>query len=120
MTHATPLALLEAYVEGSKRLDRDLLASCFHPDAVMAGDLDGTLLIGGPEPFLNDIAGMAAAGVDHSGFTAQIADLEFTGRVATGTVRSQGFGARFDFVDRFHLIEAEAGWQIVSKNFTTV
>jgi len=119
MTHATPLAVLEAYVEGSRRLDRDLLASCFHPQAVMAGDLAGALLIGGPEPFLSDIAGMAAAGVDHSGFVAQIADLDVTGRTAAGTVRSQGFGARFDFVDRFHLIETDAGWQIVSKNFTT-
>lgn len=120
MSFSTPRAVLEAYIEGSKRLDRDLLARCFHPQAVMSGDLDGKLLIGGPGPFLDDVASMTTAGLDHSGLTAEIAELTTTGRIATGTVRSSGFGGRFDFLDRFHLIELEAGWQIASKSFTTL
>lgn len=120
MTHPTPRAVLEAYVEGSRALDRDRLAGCFHAGAVMSGDLDGKLLVGTPQPFLDDIAGMSAAGVDQGAFVAEIADLVVTGRVASATVRSKGFGGRFDFEDRFHLIEEAGGWSITSKNFTTV
>lgn len=120
MTYATAQAVLDAYVEGTRRLDRDMLASCFHGAAVMSGDLAGQLLVGSPAPFLDDVAGMAAAGVDHSALRIEIGDLVVTGRTASATVRSWGFGARFDFVDRFHLIEGEAGWAITSKSFTTL
>lgn len=120
MIYATAQAVIDAYVEGTRRLDRDMLASCFHADAVMAGDLAGNLLVGTPAPFLDDIAGMAAAGVDHSALRIEIGDLSVTGRTASATVRSRGFGGRFDFVDRFHLIEGEAGWVITSKSFTTL
>lgn len=119
MTFASPQAVLDAYIDGSRRLDRDVLARCFHPAAVMSGDLDGQLIAGTPDPFLDDVAGMAAAGVDHSGFAAEISELAATGRIASGTVTSRGFGGRFDFLDRFHMIDSD-GWLIISKVFTTI
>lgn len=120
MTYQTPRAVLNAYMDGSKQLDPDLLATCFHANAVMSGDLDGQLLVGGPAPFFDDIAKMAESGVDHSGFSAEITDLAVTGRIASALVRSKGFGGRFGFEDRFHLIEDAGGWLIISKCFTTV
>ena len=120
MTYPTAQSVLDAYVEGTRKLDRDLLASCFHQGAVMSGDLAGQLLVGSPTPFLDDVAGMAAAGVDHSALRIEIDDLSVIGRTASATIRSWGFGGRFDFVDRFHLIEDDAGWRIASKSFTTV
>lgn len=119
MTYATAQSVVDAYVEGTRTLDRDLLASCFHAGAVMAGDLAGTLVVGTPAPFLDDVAAMAAAGVDHSGLRIEIGEMSVTGRTASATVRSWGFGGRFDFIDRFHLIESEAGWVMTSKSFTT-
>lgn len=120
MSFTTARDVLDAYAEGCRRLDRDLLARCFLPHAVMAGDLDGKLLVGGPEPFLDDVAGIAAAGIDHAGFAAQVIELTVNGRVAAGAVHSTGFAGRFAFLDRFHLIEDESGWLITSKSFTTL
>lgn len=120
MSFSTPRDVLDAYAEGCKRLDRDLLARCFHPQAVMAGDLDGKLLVGGPAPFLDDVAGIAAAGIDHTDFSANVIELTVNGRVAAGAVHSFNFAGRFEFLDRFHLIEDESGWRISSKSFTTL
>lgn len=119
MTYASAQAVLDAYVAGTRALDPAGLASCFHADAVMAGDLAGQLLVGTPAPFFDDVAGMAAAGVDHRDLRMEISDLIVTGRTASAIIRSWGFGGRFDFVDHFHLIESGDGWVIVSKCFTT-
>lgn len=120
MSFDTPRATLDAYAAGCKALDRDLLARCFHRAAVMSGDLGGTMLIGGPAPFLDDVAALAAAGIDHSDFAANVIELTVNGRVAAGTVHSTAFAGRFDFLDRFHLVEDTGGWLITSKCFTTL
>ena len=112
--------VLKAYMEGSRRLDRDLLADCFHPAAVMNGYLAGQLLMGGPQPFFEDVARMAVGGVRHDRFSAEIVSLEVQGRTASGAVRMSAFGDALDFKDFFHLIEDEGGWRIVSKTFTSL
>ena len=66
--YETPQAALEAYVEGSRAMDVALLRTCFHPFAVMNGYLMGKQLLGGPEPFFQDVAGMAGRGVTHASF----------------------------------------------------
>ena len=53
--YETPQAALEAYVEGSRAMDVALLRTCFHPFAVMNGYLMGKQLLGGPEPFFQDV-----------------------------------------------------------------
>jgi hypothetical protein len=118
---ATAQAALDAYAEGTRRLDRDLLAACFHPAAVMAGSLDGQILAGGPEPFLADVAAMKVAGVDHAAIELAVDPVEQVGPTATGRVRTRGFGGRFDFDDRFHLLrDAQGHWTITAKLFATV
>jgi hypothetical protein len=117
----TAQAVLDAYAEGTRRLDRDLLAACFHPAAVMAGSLDGQILAGSPAPFLADVAAMRAAGVDHATIAVTVDPVEQVGSTATGRVHTRGFGGRFDFDDRFHLLrDAQGHWTITAKLFSTL
>lgn len=118
--HATPDAVLEAYIEGSRALDADSLRACFHPDAVMNGYLRGQLLLGGPEPFFQDIAGMKAGGVDHAAFRATITGLTVKGDIAQGGVRMERLAGALDFQDYFHLIRDADGWRIISKTFSSL
>jgi|GEM_PF-5009897 len=117
----TAQAVLDAYAEGTRLLDRDGLAACFHPAAIMAGSLDGQILAGGPEPFLADVMAMKAAGIDHGAIELTVDPVEQVGPTATGRVRTRGFGGRFDFDDRFHLLrDAQGYWTITAKLFATV
>jgi len=106
-------AVIEDYVKGSREGDAVRLRSIFHPDAVMVGYLGGKLMSGSPEPFF---AHVAQAGPAPEGYKAEIAAVEVDGRTATATLLESGF-AGLDFVDRFHLLEEDGSWRIVSKLF---
>ena len=119
-TYATPDQVLEAYIEGSRALDAERLRTCFRPDAVMNGYLRGRLLLGGPEPFFQDIAGMKAGGVDHSAFSAAVTSLAVNGDIAQGAVRMEKLAGQLDFQDYFHLVRDDDGWRIISKTFSSL
>lgn len=114
------IELLEAYIDGSRRMDVDVLRGCFHPRAVMNGYLAGQRLLGWPEPFFQDIAGMKADGVSHDAFDALVEQLDVTGDVASAVVRMDRLGDRMNFRDYFHLLRDEGGWLITSKTFTSL
>lgn len=118
--YETPQAALEAYVEGSRAMDVALLRTCFHPFAVMNGYLMGKQLLGGPEPFFQDVAGMPGRGVTHAAFEGGVEDVVATGKIARGTVRMKKLADALDFRDDMHLIEDEGGWRIISKVFTSL
>lgn len=118
--YATPDAVLEAYIEGSRTLDADRLRACFRPDAVMNGYLRGQLLLGGPEPFFQDIARMKASGVNHAAFHARITNLAVNGAVAQASVHMENLANALDFQDFFHLIRDADGWGIISKTFSSL
>lgn len=118
--YATPDAVLEAYIQGSRALDADLLRTCFRSDAVMNGYLRGQLLLGGPEPFFQDIAGMKAGGVDHSTFNAAVTNLAVNGAIAQASVRMERLAGALDLQDYFHLIRDADGWRISSKTFSSL
>jgi hypothetical protein len=106
-------AVIDKYVEGSRRGDAALLRSIFDPGAIMVGYLAGSLLRGSPEPFFEHVArGEAAA----PGYSAEIVEIHVDGRTASATLVESGF-AGLDFIDRFHLVEEHGQWKIVSKLF---
>ncbi|WP_448950287.1 nuclear transport factor 2 family protein [Labrys neptuniae] len=119
MSYATPRAVLEAYIDGSRDLDRAKLETCFHPKAVMNGFLMGHAVIGTPELFLNDIDRMAREGVRNEGYKAEIDGLLVQGSVASATIAMAGL-AGLTFKDFMHVVEEDGRWSIISKLFTTV
>lgn len=106
-------AVIENYVKGSRDGDAALLRSIFHPDATMIGYFQGTLMRGSPEPFFQMVE---RDGAQAASYGAEIVELQVDGHSASATLVERGF-AGLDFVDRFHLIEENGNWQIVSKIF---
>jgi Putative lumazine-binding len=119
MQFTTPQEVLQAYMDGSRDLDRAKLTRCFHPKSILTGYLKGQAIVGTPELFLNDIDRMVAAGVRNTGYQAKIDSLTVTGSVASATVVMSGL-AGLDFEDYMHLVEENGRWSIISKLFTTV
>ncbi len=115
----TPQSVLQAYMDGSRDLDRAKLATCFHPKAILTGYLKGAPVLGTPVIFLDDVTKIAAAGVRNHDYQARIENLNVQGSVASATIAMSGF-AGMNFTDYMHLIEENGRWSIISKLFTTV
>ena len=108
-------AVVQTYVDGTVEGDADKLASVFHPQAVMTGYIGEQLLCGSPEPFLDAVRNNPPAG-EGGGYAADITQVEVNGAVATATLVEKGLmGA--NFVDHFHLVQADDRWSIVAKTF---
>lgn len=119
MQYTTPQAALQAYLDGSRDLDRAKLATCFHPKAILTGFLKGMPVLGTPVLFLDDINRMVATGVRNTGYEAKIESLAVEGSVASASIVMSGL-AGLNFRDYMHLIEESGSWSIISKLFTTV
>ena len=115
----TPQEVLQAYMDGSRDLNRAKIAPCFHPKAILSGFLKGQAIIGTPELYLADVDRMLAAGVRNTGYQARIDSLAVQGSVASATIIMSGL-AGLNFEDFMHLVEENGRWSIISKLFTTV
>lgn len=109
----SPKAVVEAYVEGTRTRDIDLLKSIFHADAVMTGWLGPDLLLGGPEPFF----GALEANEVGDDYSAEIVSLSVTDKIATAELAETNlFG--MSFTNLFHIAQiGDGSWQIASKLF---
>ena len=119
MQYTTPQAVLQAYIDGSRDLDRAKLATCFHPKSILTGFLKGTPILGTPQLFLDDVSRMVAAGVQNTGYEAKIEAMSVEGSTASASIVMVGL-AGLNFRDYMHLIEESGRWSIISKLFTTV
>ncbi|KPK22888.1 MAG: hypothetical protein AMK69_18930 [Nitrospira bacterium SG8_3] len=111
--------VIQNYIDGTYQGDAKLLRDCFHKNAVMNGYLEEQLLMGGPEPFFENIENnpsMAEGGAPYKG---EIASIDVVGNVASVTLKETGFGGSMAFTDYFHLIKEAGQWKIISKTFTT-
>ena len=111
--------LVQQYIDGTYKGDVKALRECFHPKAVMNGYLQDQLLLGGPEPFFDNIESnpsMAEAGAPYRG---EITFVDVVGNVACATIKETGFGGDMSFTDYFHLLKENGEWKIISKTFTT-
>ena len=104
--------VLEDYIRGTRDSDGDLLASLFHPAAVVAGWFGEELIVSGPEDFIRR-ASDTACGPD---YRACVAAVAVTGRTAEATVLEDGLWGGMSFVNRFHLVLTPQGnWIITAK-----
>ena len=111
--------VVQQYIDGTYQGDVKALKKCFHPKAVMNGYLQDQLILGGPEPFFENIENnpsMAEGGAPYKG---QITFIDVVGKVASVTIKETGFAGTMAFTDYFHLIKDQGEWKIISKAFTT-
>jgi hypothetical protein len=120
MTHSDRDAVrgvIEQYIDGTFNGDGKALRACFHPNAVMNGYFQGQLLLGGPEPFFEQIENnpsMADGGAPYKG---EITAIDVAGDIASVTLKETGFAGAMNFTDYFHLLKTEGEWKITSKTF---
>jgi hypothetical protein len=112
--------VLDRYAEAVLKGDATTLVEIFHPEAVMNGYLGDRLLIGGPQPFFDDIAASPPMVESAPNFRSAWSDIHVSGRTATATLHEEGFFGTFDFVNYFHLLKQDGEWKIVSKTFESV
>jgi len=109
--------VIEQYIDGTFNGDGKVLRACFHPKAVMNGYFQGQLLMGGPEPFFEQIENnpsMADGGAPYKG---EITTIDVVGDVASVTLKEAGFAGSMKFTDYFHLLKERGEWKIISKTF---
>ena len=110
---ASPQAVIEAYVEGTRNRDVALLKQTFHDDAVMTGWFGTHLGISGPEPFYKELE-ENEVGDDYA---ATIVSVEQTDRIALAELTEANL-LGVSFTNHFHLVQMEDdSWRIISKLF---
>ncbi len=106
-------AVLDRYTEGTRTRDVAMLRATFHPQATMSGWLGPDYLMGGPQPFLDAIAGNEV-GPDYA---SEITALEVDGTIATATVTERNL-LGMHFTNHFHLTrQPDETWLITAKLF---
>jgi hypothetical protein len=113
---AAVAAVLDSYIDACRRGDLDLLKAIFHPDAAMNGYLAGSLLVGGPAPFFEAVAGNPPPAETGAAYSAVVENVMVDGHQATGTIREEGF-LGMDFTNHFQLLDIDGEWKIVAKLF---
>jgi ketosteroid isomerase-like protein len=109
-------AVIQSYVDACASGDVLALRALFHPDAALSGYLAGNLITGSPEPFFQAVAGNPAPREAGLHYSAEIVDVEVSGRFATAVLREQGY-LDLNFVNAFQLLEIDGQWYIVAKAF---
>lgn len=113
--------VVQKYIKGTYTADIDMLKGVFHPNAIMTGYMGADLMIGTPEPFIEDIQSNKSMKELQSPYEAKITHLEVTGNIAEATVYETGFFGEGVLEDHFHLLKDKDGeWKIISKCFTTI
>ena len=106
-------AAVEAYVEGTRTRDIELLKKVFADGAVMTGYLGPDFLHGGPEPFYQALEANEV-GPDYS---HDIVSVTVTDRIATAELHEENL-LGLSFVNHFQLAQLSDGsWRITAKLF---
>ncbi len=111
--------VVQQYIDGSYLGRADVLRKAFHPKALMAGYLQGQLVIGTPEPFFADIEKHPSMAKSGAPYKAEIKSVDVVGQIASVILVETGFFGVMNFTDYFHLLKEHGEWKIISKTFTS-
>jgi hypothetical protein len=111
--------VVQRYIDGSYSGSVDTLRKVFHPNALMAGYLQGQLVIGTPEPFFADIEKHPSMAGSGAPYKAEIKSVAVAGQIASVILVETGFFGVMSFTDYFHLLKEHGEWKIISKTFTS-
>lgn len=108
---ATPGAVIDAYIAGTRTRDVALLRRIFHDNAVMTGWFGDALGLSGPEPFFDELDANEVS----DAYTATLVALDQTDRIATAELAETNL-LGMSFTNHFHLIQVQDdSWRIISK-----
>ena len=112
--------IIETYVMGTYEADTDKLKSVFHKKAVMNGYLGKDILLGDPQPFIEDMRKNPSMNSQSVKYNAEIEYMNVEGNIATVIVSETSFRGEGAMANHFQLIKTDGSWKIISKLFTTL
>lgn len=112
--------VINAYIKGTYTADVKMLESVFHEKARMSGYLGEDLLIGGPQPFIEDMGSQESMESKGDPYESEIVSKTIVGNIADVVIRESGFRGTLTLEDHFHLINDGSRWWIISKLFTVI
>jgi len=83
--------IIERYREGTYTANEAVLRDVFHPEATMSGYLGDQLLMGGLEPFFDELKSSPSMESERAEYSVVITHLEIEGNVASVTIDETGF-----------------------------
>ena len=117
--YAAVRRVLDQYIAGSHEADVNLLKTCFHPEAAMSGYLGGTLDVGTPQPFYDELAAATSSKESGEDYQAEIGFIQIAGPVASASIIEDNL-LGVNYVNHFHLLRIEGEWRIISKIYTDI
>lgn len=112
--------LIYCYFDALYRADIDTLQTLFHRSASICADLSGEIIIDTPEAFFADIGARPSMQRQNIDCRCAIAHLDVNGRVASATLRMDGFYGKAAVNEHFHLLREDQNWKIVCKSSTSL
>lgn len=109
-------AIADAYIKATYEGDAETMKKLFHESAVMNGYLRGQPGMGGPGPFIADLANNPSLKSGNAPYKASIDYIHVSGNIGSVTISETGFGD-MSFTNYFHLMKEHGEWKIVSKTF---
>lgn len=112
--------VVNTYIKGTYTADVELLRSVFHEKASMTGYLGDELLVGGPQPFIEDIRSQPSMESNGDPYESETVSKIVVGNIADVVIRESGFRGVLKLENHFHLINDGTRWWIISKLFTVI
>ncbi len=111
-------AVLSDYFNGVFKGDTDLLRSAFHPQALVAGDINGQPYFKTLDQYLDGVKNRKSPFELGESFRMEIISIEIINLIAVAKVRLPMF--EFNYHDLLSLTKVDGKWVIVNKLLTNV
>ncbi|WP_426292252.1 nuclear transport factor 2 family protein [Dyadobacter endophyticus] len=111
-------AVLSDYFNGVFKGDTDLLRSAFHPQALVAGDVNGQAYFKTLDQYLDGVRNRKSPFELGESFRMEIMSIEIINQIAVAKVRLPMF--EFNYHDLLSLTKVDGKWLIVNKLLTNV
>jgi hypothetical protein len=117
--HAADItAVLSDYFNGVFRGDTDLLRTAFHPQALVAGDVNGQPYFKTLDQYLEGVKNRKSPFELGESFRMEILSIEIINLIAVAKVRLPMF--EFNYHDLLSLTQIDGKWVIINKLLTNV
>ncbi|WAC14784.1 nuclear transport factor 2 family protein [Dyadobacter pollutisoli] len=115
---AAVTAVLSNYLNGVFNGDVDLLRSAFHPQALVAGDVNGQPYFKTLDQYLDGVKNRKSPFELGEKFRMEILSIEIINMIAVAKLRLPMF--EFNYYDLLSLTKVNGEWVIVNKLLTNV
>lgn len=115
---AAVTAVLSNYLNGVFNGDVDLLRSAFHPQALVAGDVNGLPYFKTLDQYLDGVKNRKSPFELGEKFRMEILSIEIINMIAVAKLRLPMF--EFNYYDLLSLTKVNGEWVIVNKLLTNV